>query len=274
MLRIDLINKKSISDANKLAFLLLFCGTLYAAAIFQDYISSQINTTGFYWSETMLYNIYWFWLIPFTWLALKIYISLRPHSLLLNILFLGTISLVLTISHILVFTQLFVTFSRLLFSNPHRYGRIFESALSNQAYITFIIYAFVPLLIRYFRKIVPEREALHSMYDNSITVRKGSNRISIKVEHIQSIVANKPYTEITTNGTKYLHNGTLKKFESTLDPKMFIRVHRSVLVNKLHIVGLKSRGNGDYDATLTSGSSVRFSRHYRNYWAPLASTGI
>ncbi len=105
-------------------------------------------------------------------------------------------------------------------------------------------------------------------------VRKGSNRIPIKVEHIQSIVANKPYTEITANCTKYLHSGTLKKFESTLDPKTFIRVHRSVLVNKLHIVGLKSRGNGDYDATLTDGGSVRFSRHYRKYWGPLASTEI
>jgi two-component system LytT family response regulator len=54
-----------------------------------------------------------------------------------------------------------------------------------------------------------------------------------------------------------------------LNSQIFLRVHRSAIVNKNHITELKSRKNGDYDGVLTNGQSVRFSRHYRQNWSEL-----
>jgi DNA-binding LytR/AlgR family response regulator len=61
----------------------------------------------------------------------------------------------------------------------------------------------------------------------------------------------------------------LKKLERLLDPQVFIRVHRSAIINKNHITELKSRKNGDYDGIVTSGQTIRFSRHYRQNWNTL-----
>jgi len=74
---------------------------------------------------------------------------------------------------------------------------------------------------------------------------------------------------VYSNGQKFLHSESLKKIEKLLDAQVFLRVHRSTIVNKNYITELKSRKNGDYDGILTNGESVRFSRHYRQNWNKL-----
>ena len=74
---------------------------------------------------------------------------------------------------------------------------------------------------------------------------------------------------IHTTSQKILHDESLKKLENVLDSQTFLRIHRSVIVNKNHITELKSRKNGDYDGILTNGQSIRFSRHYRQNWSEL-----
>ena len=202
----------------------------------------------------------------------KIYTAIKTEGTVLKILSLATISMVLTSVHIFLFAQVFVFISEILYANPHRFSRILESALSNQVYITLITYAFAPLLVDHFKGASNIKAKAGSKFIDVLMIRKGNSRIPIKVKDIQAIIANKPYSEITANGNKYLHPESLKKLEGTLDPKFLLRVHRSVLVNKMHIVELISRGNGDYDARLANGDSVRLSRHYRKQWAMLTST--
>lgn len=259
-------------DSSKLGLYILFWAVFYALAIFQDYLASELGSTGFYWSDTMLYNTYWLWFIPLMYVGQKIYTAIKAKGILLKILSLATISLVFTAVHIFLFAQVFVFISEILYSNPHRFSRILESALSNQVYITLITYAFAPLLVDHFKGASNNKAKEASKFTDVLTVRKGNSRIPIKVVDIQAIIANKPYSEITANGNKYLHKESLKKLEGSLDPKLFLRVHRAVLVNKMHIVELISRGNGDYDAQLANGDSVRFSRHYREHWAMFTTT--
>ena len=60
-------NNKLINSS--FGILVLFCVILYGLAIFQDYVFSEIQFTGFYWSETMLYNTFWLLFIPFIKIA-------------------------------------------------------------------------------------------------------------------------------------------------------------------------------------------------------------
>ena len=258
---------------SRVAPFLFFWVLVYILAIFQDYISAELRSTGFYWSETMLYNTYWLWFIPLLYGVQVLYKVIASKGIFPKIFLIILTSLILTALHIIVFTQFFVFVSGLLYDNPHRFSRIMESALSNQVYITLISYAFAPLFMNYFKASIANEPPKASIFKDSIMVKKGNKRIKIGVSDIQSIISNRPYSEISVGDKKYLHNHNLKKFEGILNPNIFIRVHRSALVNKKHIVELTSRGNGDYDATLSNGSSIRFSRHYREFWSLFTTTG-
>jgi two-component system LytT family response regulator len=68
---------------------------------------------------------------------------------------------------------------------------------------------------------------------------------------------------------RYFDSRTLKDFEDLLNPEFFLRVHRSSMVNTAYVKALTSRQNGDYDALLENGQTVRLSRHYRENWQQL-----
>ena len=42
----------------------------------------------------------------------------------------------------------------------------------------------------------------------------------------------------------------------------FVQIHKSLIVNLAHVESYKSRLNGDYDITMSNGTSLRLSRTY------------
>jgi len=246
--------------------LVLFCLVLYVLAIFQDYIFSEIYSTGFYWSDTMLYNIYWLLFIPFMQFANFVYKKVQFKSLTNKTLYALSTGFIFSLLHIFLFTSIFILGSHIIFTNPHRFSRILDNVISNQLAITVIAYLFSPFVFAYLRK---SKHFPIQKIIPTITVKNGTRRIKIDVSNILFIKTDRPYTMIYSNNQKLLHDESLKKLESYFDSQVFLRVHRSVIVNKNHIIELKSRKNGDYDGILTNGQSVRFSRHYRQNWSEL-----
>lgn len=55
---------------------------------------------------------------------------------------------------------------------------------------------------------------------------------------------------------RILQRGTLKQFLRTLDPRQFVRVHRSAAVNVRHVRDLTIAANGGLSARLTAGAEV------------------
>ena len=70
------LNSKLLNT--NLRAIILLCILIYGLAIFQDYLFSRFKSTGFYWSDTMLYNIYWLFFIPFIKLAKYAKIRVQP----------------------------------------------------------------------------------------------------------------------------------------------------------------------------------------------------
>ena len=262
------INKEINKIINpRLGMLVLFCLVLYGLAIFQDYVFSKIKPTSFYWTDTMLYNIYWLLFIPFIKISNSFYNKVQFKSLTNKALYsLGT-GFIFSVLHIFIFTSIFILGSNLIYSVPHRFLTILKNAVSNQLHITIIVYLFSPFVFEYLKK----KKQLNKSYtiQKNITVKNGTRRIKIDISTILFIETDRPYTMINTASQKILNDESLKKLGDLLDHQTFIRVHRSVIVNKNHITELKSRKNGDYDGILSNGQSIRFSRHYRQNWNEL-----
>ena len=67
--------------------------------------------------------------------------------------------------------------------------------------------------------------------------------------------------QVGTRG--YLLPDTISGLESRLDPHLFIRLHRSVIVRKDRIARLSHDRAGAWHAELTDGETVRISAYFR-----------
>jgi len=74
----------------------------------------------------------------------------------------------------------------------------------------------------------------------TITVKSGYDLHKISLEEITHIESDSEYVIFYTGNKKVMSNQSLKSLERTL-PKNFMRVHRSFIVNKNKVTGLKSR---------------------------------
>ena len=63
----------------------------------------------------------------------------------------------------------------------------------------------------------------------------------VKIEDITHIESDSEYVVFYANGKKIMSYQSLKSLEKALDPSKFIRVHRSFIVNKSKVTGLKGR---------------------------------
>src|SRR5690606_8181241 len=76
-------------------------------------------------------------------------------------------------------------------------------------------------------------------YSRSILVEKGERLISISLNRITYLKAEKDYTWIyTVDGERYLSSNGIGQLEPRLDPDYFIRIHRSYIVNADYIRSL------------------------------------
>jgi len=62
----------------------------------------------------------------------------------------------------------------------------------------------------------------------------------------------------------YASRHTLTDVEERLDPNVFLRIHRSIIVNRTRICTVKPLWKGEYVVTLTSGRSMGTGRTYRD----------
>lgn len=238
---------------------------VFLLAILQDYIYSRIQNTGFYLSESSLYNTFWIFFVPLTIFANRLIRFVNRKNKLTKLPFNIGMGLFISFLHITLFASLFVIVSSIVFSPTHRFSNIFNSAFSNQFYIALLWYIIFPVI--YISKFKPTK--LTDSYSDKIKLKIGSKILNVSTSTIQYISTDKPYLIVHTNNKKILDNRSLKEFETKLDPTVFLRVHRSTIVNATFIKELKSRNNGDYDATFENGQIIRLSRHFRNNWKQL-----
>lgn len=251
------------SKLNKIQIWIGVFALIIGVSVLQDYIFSRLKDTGFYISESLLYNSIWIFIIPFSYVAIKSSSNLNVKNK-MEVFFLLLKSCLLSLLHIFIFVSFFVFISYIVYSPSHRFIRIFKTTLSNEFSILILYYFALPFAFKFYKRY--SQRISNNSYPKIIKVKKGLKTLSIKTNNIEIISTEKPYTVITVGNINYFDNRTLKELETIFNPKTFYRVNRSVIINKNFIKELESRKNGDYDAFLFNDKVIRLSRHYRARW--------
>ena len=100
--------------------------------------------------------------------------------------------------------------------------------------------------------------------------RRGGNEVVVEVADIDWIEAAGNYAILHVGGETYEIRSSLTKLEGELDPKRFVRVHKSHLVNIGRVAEVTPWVSGDWRIRLQDGAEVNLSRRYRQRFEALA----
>lgn len=99
----------------------------------------------------------------------------------------------------------------------------------------------------------------HQLYKNEVFIKSGHTLIRVLTKDISHIMSNSDYTEIYEGGTRHLSSEPLKYWNEYLNPKQFIRIHKSYIINISYIK--KITGN---KVLLTKGIQLPLGRAFKN----------
>ena len=94
-------------------------------------------------------------------------------------------------------------------------------------------------------------------------------RRTILLPDIDWVEASGNYAVLHVGGETLEIRSSLSKLEAELDPKRFVRVHKSYLVNVTRIVEVTPWVGGDWRIRLRDGAEVNLSRRYRQRFESL-----
>jgi two-component system response regulator AlgR len=89
-----------------------------------------------------------------------------------------------------------------------------------------------------------------------------SELLRVAAADVDRIDAERDYVRLHVGDRSYLLLQTVSGLEARLDPAMFIRLHRSTILRRDRIVGLRHDGLGVWSAELADGTAVRIGRTY------------
>jgi len=92
--------------------------------------------------------------------------------------------------------------------------------------------------------------------------------VVLAMRDIEFVQAAAKYVKIYAGGRCHSLRQSLGSLEGRLDPALFVRVHRSTLVNVEHIAEMHPLFHGDYELILRRGTRLTLSRRYRERLAP------
>jgi two-component system, LytTR family, response regulator len=100
-------------------------------------------------------------------------------------------------------------------------------------------------------------------YPSRLGVPIGSRTRFISVETIDFILAAANYAEVYLGSRSYALRETMSRLERRLDPRLFLRIHRSRIVRLACIDDIEPLASGQYVLRLTSGVRLTSGRRYR-----------
>ncbi|HEY6129781.1 MAG TPA: response regulator [Candidatus Acidoferrum sp.] len=93
-----------------------------------------------------------------------------------------------------------------------------------------------------------------------LVVKDGTRVTLIPVAKLDYAEAQDDYVALASEGKKHLKQQTIASLEASLDPKLFVRIHRSYIVNLERVVRIEPYGRESRVAILSSGTKLPVSR--------------
>lgn len=93
-----------------------------------------------------------------------------------------------------------------------------------------------------------------------LVVRAGGKTVFLRLDEIEWVEASGNYVRLHANGQSYVLRDSMKNMEAKLDPELFVRIHRSAIVNVDYIRELEPYFHGEYVVILRNGTRLMASR--------------
>jgi two-component system LytT family response regulator len=104
--------------------------------------------------------------------------------------------------------------------------------------------------------------APRSPFADRLAVKTAGRTYFLRTEEIDWIEAADYYVKLHVDGKEHLLRESMNKLEKELDPRRFLRVHRSSIINLERVKELHGRGN-DHAVVLRDGTRLKLSRSRR-----------
>ena len=114
------------------------------------------------------------------------------------------------------------------------------------------------------RRIISLLETIASprRYLKRFAVRSAGKTTFVDVEEVDWIEAAENYVQLHAGRAAHLVHAAMNTLERSLDPEVFVRIHRSAIVNVRSIRELQAALHGEYVVTLKSGVRLQSGRVY------------
>jgi two-component system LytT family response regulator len=106
-------------------------------------------------------------------------------------------------------------------------------------------------------------EAETTQWLSRLAIKERDGIVFVPVEQILWIEAANKYVVVHTTDREHIARQTIQSLENALDPRQFVRIHRSILVRKAAVRGLHPLFHGDYIVKLANGIELTLSRNFR-----------
>ncbi|MEO8505215.1 MAG: LytTR family DNA-binding domain-containing protein [Acidobacteriota bacterium] len=111
--------------------------------------------------------------------------------------------------------------------------------------------------------------ATAATYRQRVALRTGRSMELVDVREVDWITADGNYVVLHLRGGRHRVRGSISALESELDPQVFVRLHRSTIVNARRIVRLELVSTSDRIAILANGTRLPVGRSFRGRLEPL-----
>jgi two-component system, LytTR family, response regulator len=97
-------------------------------------------------------------------------------------------------------------------------------------------------------------------YLERVVIKDGAKVTIITIDRLDYILAQDDYVELHSDKKSFLKQQTISSLESTLDPKQFVRIHRSCIVNIDRVAKIEPYTKDSRVAVLKDGARLPVSR--------------
>src|SRR5438105_4884851 len=101
---------------------------------------------------------------------------------------------------------------------------------------------------------------LHRHRSGRVVVKTAGKVMFLRAEQIEWVEAAGNYVRLHVGGDSHLFRESMKNMETRLDGDLFVRIHRSAIVNVDHIRELQPWFHGEYVVILNDGTRLMASR--------------
>ena len=110
-------------------------------------------------------------------------------------------------------------------------------------------------------------------YASRVVFKSRGRIVFLPLSDIRWISAEENYVRIRTATETHLLRETMARLQEKLDPEVFLRIHRSSIVNLQFVKEVRTEPDGEYSVVLLSGEKLSMSRSYRARITDLLTNG-